>query len=852
MDDASFGATVRRRRKALDLTQDQLAELAGCAGVTIRKIESNERRPSRDVAERLAAALAIPPAERAAFVRAARLLAPEPAPPPALPAPPAPPPEPDIPPLRPRSGPLPALLGRETELAVIGGLLSNPICRLVTLVGPGGVGKTRLAEATAAALAGGYRDGARVIALAPVARPELLAATLAGALGVPLRSQSDAAERLIGALRERALLLVLDNLEHLLDGVVLLNDILAAAPGVQILATSRERLGLSHEWVLDVRGLSLPADVDDPAFEQAGAAALFLQAASRLDSGFRLAPADRPALLQICRLADGMPLALELAAAWSRALSLPEIAAEIGRSLDILTSSARDAPARHRSLRAVFDSSWEQLDPAEQRALRRLAVFRGGFTRAGAEAVAEAGLPALAALQSKSLLRRAAGEDGRAGRYSLHELVRQYAEERLRADQAEDRATRDRHSAFALQLMDERAALLYGAEGNQASSELRGEADNIRAAWQHLVERGDIAQIARYSGGMIELLDHLDWYEEGLRTFRAGAERLGRLPAGHPDLPLARGRMLMGQGLFSFRLGRYVQAHSLLSAALELARAVGEEHMLASCLNWLGTVDARTGRYLASRAPLEEAYELYLRMGNIWGAAFTCLVLSNALQAHGDYPAARALLERSIELMRGAGDEAMVGYYQVYLANLLAATGEHGPARAILAQQVEAMTHARVPNDRDVVLGRCAYQLGDYELARELLERTLAVQRAHNEAWVLTRNLTFLGQALAALGDERAAARHLVEALRLGQRALLVPRVLDAVYGLAELLARRAAPADAAALLAMLIEHPASWHETRERAARLLGTLAAQPAPCPPTSLDALVDRLLSGELARM
>jgi len=855
MEDGSFGALVRHRRRLLDLTQGQLADRVGCALATIRKIESNERRPSQEVARLLADALAVPPAERPAFVNLARLGRPEPEPPAPLlasaPAPPAPPDPPALPALpAPPARPAAALLGREAELAAIGGLLANPICRLITLVGPGGIGKTRLAEAAAAAHGPAYRDGARMIALASVARPELLASTIAAALDVPMRGQSDAAERLVDALRERQLLLVLDNLEHLADGALLLGDILAAAPGVQILATSRERLGLSHEWVLDLRGLALPEGADDPEFERAGAARLFLHTARRLNGGFTLAPADRPVLLAICHLLDGMPLALELAAGWTRALSLAEIASEIGRGLDILTSSERDTPARHRSLRAVFDSSWERLDAAEQRALRRLAVFRGGFTRAAAEAVAGAGLPTLAALQSKSLLRRADG----AARYTLHELVRQYAEERLRADQAEAAETRARHSAFALDLMRGQLPLLFGARRAEADVALRAEIDNIRAAWQWAAEGDDVGQIAACVDDMIEVVDHLDSYEEGLRLCRGLEERLRRLPPGDPQLDQARGLTLRGSGLFSFRLGRYDAARELLKAALALLRP-GRALPLAKCLHSLGLVEARTGRYDAAGPPLAESYELYLALGYTWGATFALLVHSNALQALGAFAEARALLERSVELSRLSGDAAMAAYYQGYLANLLVATGERAAARALLDSLAELEPSPGLPADRTIVLGRCAYLLEDYPLARRLLERELPALRANNEAWVLTRNLTFLGQTLAALGDTAAAERYLLEALRLARPAALAPRLLEVLGGLAELRAH-ADPAGALPLLSALIAHPATWHETRGRAARLRAAIAAQGLPgaelVPPPDLDSLIAGVLAGAPARV
>ncbi len=276
-------------------------------------------------------------------------------------------------------------VGRREEKEALLALLGSPDCRLVTLVGPGGIGKTRLAIEVARAQREAFADGVHFAPFAAVASPDLMIYTLAEALNVTIEGQTDARTNLLVQLRERELLLVMDNLEHLLEGVSLIAELLTAAPRIKILATSRERLDLLSEQLFEIPGLNFPhrGSEDLEAFD---AVKLLMERAQRLRPGFQLTGSNAEAVARICRLVGGLPLALELAASWLRTLTLDDVATEIEKGLDVLQSGARDMPARHRSMRAVFDHSWQLLSESERAVLSKLAVFRGGFRR---EAAAE-------------------------------------------------------------------------------------------------------------------------------------------------------------------------------------------------------------------------------------------------------------------------------------------------------------------------------------------------------------------------------------------------------------------------------------------------------------------------------
>ncbi|TLN07953.1 hypothetical protein FDZ74_12440, partial [bacterium] len=334
-----------------------------------------------------------------------------------------------------------AFIGRRSELAEIARLLDSFDVRLISLVGPGGIGKTRLALQSAHLSGDHFSHGACFIPLAPLASPEFILQALANALTIPVSDRANLQQQVNAYLANKHLLLVMDNFEHLMDGAPLLTDLLQHAPGVKILVTSRERLNLDGEWVIEVSGLSYPWDEKEKELEQYSAVQLFLSSARRVTSTFTLTAADRPFLVRICNRLEGMPLGLELAASWVRALSCREIAEEIERDLDFLTSPRRDVPESHRSLRAVFERSWGLLDDDERGLLRRISVFRGGFSREAAAAVAGASASMLARLVDHSLLRRAAS-----GRFEIHELLRQYTAQKLAGNPDEELRTRLAHA----------------------------------------------------------------------------------------------------------------------------------------------------------------------------------------------------------------------------------------------------------------------------------------------------------------------------------------------------------------------------------------------------------------------
>ncbi|MFB3050183.1 MAG: adenylate/guanylate cyclase domain-containing protein, partial [Acidimicrobiia bacterium] len=386
--------------------------------------------------------------------------------------------------------------------------------RLLTILAPGGAGKTRLAIQAAADLTSDYPDGVFFVDLAPVTSPADIAQTVAESIGVALATDENLQTQLLAHLANEHLLLVFDNFEHLADGAGIVSEILTAAPQVRVITTSRAKLNITGETVFALPGLVIRWDTPEEAFNASGVR-LFIEAAKRADASFSLQLDNLDPLAQILDLVDGMPLGILLAASWADTVLVDEIATEIGRSMDFLETETRDMPDRHRSMRAVFDYSWTMLNEGERRMFAALSVFRGGFTREAAEVVAGASLRSLANLVSKSLV----ASDRETGRYAIHELLRQYADEELQLDQARWSETIVAHSAFFAEHTGQIEGLMLLGDEVEALDLVEDDLDNIRLAWRQTLQRGDAEAIRSIIFGLWFLYEIRGWTKAGAELF---------------------------------------------------------------------------------------------------------------------------------------------------------------------------------------------------------------------------------------------------------------------------------------------------------------------------------------------
>ena len=551
------------------------------------------------------------------------------------------------------------LVGREIELAELARLLNEPEIRLVTILGPGGMGKTRLALELAAQQLPHFASGVFFVALAPLCSAELILPAIAEAVDFQFCPGDEPKQQLLAYLREKALLLVLDNFEHLLAGVGLVADILGAAPGVKLVATSREKLNLQAETIFTVEGMAFPERGASGDLLQYSAVKLFVQNVRRLRPGFQLSEADFSQVVRICHLVQGMPLGLLLAAAWVELLSLQEIADEINQSLDFLQTEQRDIPERQRSIRAVFDYSWNLLAEEERAVFARLSAFRGGFTREAAQTVAGASLRQLMALLNKSLLWRKPDS----GRYEIHELLRQYAEQQLTAA-GEAEVVQDRHLQHFVALAEQAELRLRGAEQGQQLKQLDLELDNFYRALEW--------SLAQDIQGGLKLAGALTWFWNLRGHWHEAPAWLSRLltAPGASAPTAARAKALVAAGNLScWGHNDYPAARAYLEEGLAIYRALPtpEPWGLGYALSLYGEVLGELGEIALAQSALDESLALGQKLGQ--AGKWICAAAWMSLASRADTPGLiQERLEKSAALFRELGDEAQLGPVLQHLA----------------------------------------------------------------------------------------------------------------------------------------------------------------------------------------
>ncbi|MCB0168254.1 MAG: hypothetical protein KDI79_28765, partial [Anaerolineae bacterium] len=424
-------------------------------------------------------------------------------------------------------------IGREEELDQLSQRLAGRTSRLISLVGPGGIGKTRLAIQAVHAQKEVFRDGVFFVPLDGVPTAAEIPAAVAEALGVTFRAGAESPQtEIMQILSDKQLLLIMDNLEHVIDGgAELLLDMLQAAPEIVLVVTSRERLNAQAEDLFRLHGLPYPKTDNDPDAARYAAVRLFTDRAHRLNKTFGLSEATLGHVVQICRLVEGLPLGLELAATWVRDVSVSQIAASLTKDFDLLETDLRDISPRHRNIAAVFEHSWRLLTPAEQAVLPQLAVFRGGFTLAAAQSVTGASPLVLTRLRYKSFL-RSSGD----GHYAMHELLRQLALRKLNENPAAAKQAQSHHSTYFLTLLQEQADRLTGIHAAQVGAMLRSELDNIRQSWRWAVETSAWEQLRSSTAGLVAFLVHEGLDFEGVQLLQLAIDAVEVQTETIPDL----------------------------------------------------------------------------------------------------------------------------------------------------------------------------------------------------------------------------------------------------------------------------------------------------------------------------
>jgi predicted ATPase/serine/threonine protein kinase len=679
-------------------------------------------------------------------------------------------------------------VGREKEIAAVKELLLRQDVRLVTVTGPGGIGKTRLAAQVASALGERFPGGTYFVPLSSLSDPGLIASTIVQALGIREAGGQSALEILKRNLQDPSrapILLLLDNFEHLVQAAPTVSDLLASCPNLRIMVTSRAALHVYGEHEFPVPPLALPDSRSKPSVEilsRCPAVALFVQRAIAAKPDFGLNPENAPVVAEICARLDGLPLAIELAAARVKVLSPSLMLTRLASRLQLLTGGSRDLPQRQQTLRAAIDWSYDLLSAPEQKLFRRLSVFAGGCNLEGVEAVCDTKvdldldlLDGMASMVDKSLLQQVEPAKGES-RFVMLDTLREYALEKLEAS-GEQPLTKRAHAAYCLVLAEEEATEECRAQPADWQERFALEYDNFRAGLDWLTETGDAEWGLRLGTALFRFWDIREYLAEG-------RDRLGKLLklAGAQAPTKPRARALFAAGVLAGGQGDYASADTLIGESQDIAHQLGDKTGVAVCQNALAVLACDRGDVAKSRALFEESLLLWRELGDQKAVARALSNLANVFKIQGDYDRVRSLQAECLSIFRELGDQTGVAWSLNYQGDVARDHGDTAGARTLYEQGLEIF---RELGDRWGIagtladLGSLAREQGDYSAAHSLYAESIKLFQELNHKRGIAR-------LLECSACSAAAQREAERSLRLAGAAAVLRQNIGAPLTTAE------------------------------------------------------------------
>lgn len=743
-----------------------------------------------------------------------------------------------------------SILGRdETVQNVVKLLTDEPNCQLLTLVGPGGIGKTRLALEVALQITDHFRHGVYFASFAAVNREELIVSTIAESVNFSFYDDVDPQLQLLRYLNGKDILLVLDNFEHLVEGSQVLSEAVQSTPSLRILVTSQERLNLHEEWVFSVDGLRCPSaeqfgsltqdqvaqlvsDIEGECRHPYSAIELFVHRARLVRSDFQITPKELVGIVRICQVVEGTPLGIELAAAWVKMLTCSEIADEIEQNLDFLTTTLRNVPQRHRSLRAVFDHAWKLLSAEEQNLFQKLAIFQGPFDRQAANEIADAGIMELVALVDKSLV-----INRESGQFILHGQLRQYSTEILSQNPAEKVSLQKRHCRYFAKFLADRTRQLKGGVQIEAQEEALAEIatviEEVRAAWQWAVDNVDLNRLDMLVESLFYFYEIRSWFQEGTDCFALALERItGTAHLDEDSLMLHRkltGKLLSRQGWFLFHLGQSAEGRNLLEAGLNYLEESGSTQEQIFVLNYLGAIHRDRGEYNLAVDRLHKSLAISDAEGELHGRAVALNILGIVAYLQGQYLEARRLCQESLEIKRAIGDQWGMGFSLTYLGMIARHNQDFEEAEQLFRESLQIAETVRDQRGMATCLnhlGNTVISGGALDEANRLYQRSLQINNTiGNELGAISTH-HYLGKLNLRLGNLADAWSHFRMALQRAHAIGSIPMLLNVLIGVAELKIAENRSQQAVEVLAHINAHPASSQDNLDEISELIADLS--------------------------
>lgn len=708
--------------------------------------------------------------------------------------------------------PLTPFIGRDAEMMQLRKLLNDPACRLITLVGMGGSGKTRLALEAARAELPSYPDGVCLVRLSQLQKARAMVTAMADCLKFSFHESGDPCQQILGYLREKSILLILDNFEHLLDGVDLVLEILRSSPGITVLATSRTRLNAKGEHIQLVAGLAFPerevelnfvGDADDFSAIQ-----LFVDSARRAHPGFILTPENAPGVVSICSQAQGMPLAILLASTWVGQHSPAEIAAQIQEGFDILESAWRDLPTRQRSMRAVLGHSWDLLNKREQDLMQGLSIFRGGFTQEAAQQILSSSAQTIQGLVNKSYL-----QPNLNGRYEIHTLTRQYAEEKLAQLPEYEKHIRDQHSIYYMMFLQQSGDGLKGPRQQTILQEMDTEIENVRAAWCWAINRlwvnrvdlaiealglyhdfrvrfqdGEclcqdaIAGLSTFDGAPSRTitkvkiwLAHFKWKleyrESALQLYSDCWSELTALGKRTENAHSEKALTLLGMGRVIYR-STYGSAKNLFQQSLEIYRKLKDPWWEAVVLNALGNGAVVSSQYKEAKGYFERSFKIRSQLGDERCMASSLHGMSVNAQFLGNLVESERLICKANQIRKKIGIQSGLIFGKRRLADILTWKGCYEESRLLFEQNIKESKHLGLEYNliySSILFGFSEMFYGMYERSNSLVKRSIF--KAKKYGYTREQGFSFfvLGGIAIAEGKYQKAEIHLNDSYKIFQ-----------------------------------------------------------------------------------
>ncbi len=704
---------------------------------------------------------------------------------------------------------LSSFVGREVELQEIQERFDRPACRLITILGPGGMGKTQLALQYGRRQKGNFSHGVFFVSLAGLDSPDYLPSAIATAVGFTLFGRQEPKEQILNYLQNKEMLLILDNFEHLTVGSQLLLDILQMAPNLKLLVTSRHSLNLKSEWLYDIEGLTYPPDGDFTNITQYSAIRLFLEHAHRVRPRYEFTQSEQLATVQICQLIEGMPLGIELIASRAREFSCKDIVNEIDESFDFLDSSMWDLPVRHRNLRVIFDLSWRLLTQEEKELLTKLSVFQGSFSQQAAENICGASLSLLYSLCDKSFLTQETVD-----RYKLHQILNTFATEKLDTFPDIKEITQKNYCTYFINFICAHEGDLLGARQREALNKINKDIPNIRKAWAWAIQSASEELLVKSALPLSRYYKFRGLFQEGKDIFAAPIKNLfdsGTPTHNLPPIKQSLKGLLVGIfGTFCFHLSQYELAEKCLLDSVEVLFSSGEEAFAANSLLTLGGMSVQLGQHQKAAQQLQTALNIAIKHGNTDVTVGVHGNLGTSAAMQGNYEEAEIEMQKALELVQRTGNQfaesmlyANLGMVYKYSQRLEKAK-ECLKKSLEISQQVEILEVHTTPIN---LLGSIEFELGNFSSAQEHFQRYLFVSEKLNNVSGVAQAKSKIGFCDLRLSLVKDAAQHLLESLAIAFQINLPPVLLQNIIGLALILEKKNCLETALGLLFFAGEH---------------------------------------------